>query len=67
MSTLSEALREAIRRSGTSRYAIARETGLSQALLCRFLQGTRGLSLGSIDKLMGVLGLEIRPRERGGK
>jgi hypothetical protein len=67
VSTLSEALREAIRRSGTSRYAIVRETGLSQALLCRFLQGTRGLSLGSIDKLMGVLGLEIRPRERGGK
>ncbi len=67
MSTFSEQLQEAIRQSGTSRYAIARETGLSQALLCRFLQGTRGLSLESIDKLMGVLGLEIRPRERGGK
>ena len=67
MSTFSEQLQEAIRQSGTSRYAIARETGLSQALLCRFLQGTRGLSLESIDKLMGVLGLEIRPRKRGGK
>jgi hypothetical protein len=67
MSTFSEQLQEAIRQSGTSRYAIARETGLSQALLCRFLQGTRGLSLESIDKLMGVLALEIRPRGRKGK
>jgi len=67
MSTFSEQLQEAIRSSGTSRYAIARQTGLSQALLCRFLQGTRGLSLESIDKLMNALGLEIRPRERGGE
>jgi transcriptional regulator with XRE-family HTH domain len=64
MSTFSEALKEAIRSSGTSRYAIARETGLSQSLLCRFPQGTRGLSLESIDRLMDALGLEIRHRER---
>jgi hypothetical protein len=66
MSTFSELLQEAIRQSGTSRYAIARETGLSQALLCRFLQGTRGLSLGTIDKLMDALELEIviRPRRK---
>jgi hypothetical protein len=67
MSTFSEQLQEAIRHSGASRYAIARQTGLSQALLCRFLQGTRGLSLESIDKLMGVLALEIRPRARKGE
>ena len=69
MSTFSEQLQEAIRRSGTSRYVIARESGLSQALLCRFLQGTRGLSLASIDKLTDVLGLDVlvKPRERGRK
>jgi DNA-binding phage protein len=67
MSTFSEQLQEAIRCSGTSRYAIARDTGLSQALLCRFLQGTRGLSIESINRLMDTLGLEIRPRKRGGK
>jgi hypothetical protein len=66
MSTFSEQLQEAIRGSGVSRYAIAQTTGLSQALLCRFLQGTRGLSLGTIDKLMDALGLEIviRPRHK---
>jgi DNA-binding phage protein len=66
MSTFSEQLQEAIRDSGRSRYAIAHETGLSQALLCRFLQGTRGVSLGTIDKLMNALELEIviRPRRK---
>jgi transcriptional regulator with XRE-family HTH domain len=48
---------------------LARQTGLSEGQISRFLKGERGLSLESIDKLLDVLGLEIviRPRQRGRK
>ena len=36
---ITEQLQEAIRSSGTSRYAISKVTGIDQALLCRFLKG----------------------------
>jgi hypothetical protein len=63
----SDQLRRAVRESETTRYAIAKTTGISQAVLCRFVAGTAGMSLESIDELMDALGLEIRPRKRKGK
>jgi hypothetical protein len=63
----SDQLRRAIRESELSRYAISKATGVSEAVLCRFVAGTAGMSLDSIDKLMTFLGLEIRPRRRGRK
>ncbi|MFI5458034.1 MAG: helix-turn-helix domain-containing protein [Isosphaerales bacterium] len=60
----SEELRRATRESGMTRYAISAKTGIAQSTLCKFVQGERGLSLESIDKLMDVLGLEIRPRHK---
>jgi hypothetical protein len=60
---LSGHLRRSIRESGKSRYAISCETGIDQATLSRFLRGG-GLSLDTVDKLMNVLGLEVRPRRK---
>ena len=60
----SESLRRAIREGGMTRYAISVRTGIDQAALSRFMKGERGLSLGAIEKLMDVLGLEIRPRRK---
>jgi transcriptional regulator with XRE-family HTH domain len=60
----SERLRRAIRECGMTRYAISVKTGIDQATLSRFMKGERGLSLSAIDKLMGALGLEIRPRRK---
>jgi hypothetical protein len=63
----SDQLRRAVRESEATRYQISQETGIDQATLCRFVAGTAGMSLDSIDKLMGALNLEIRPRKRGRK
>jgi hypothetical protein len=63
----SDQLRRAIRESGASRYQISKETGVSQAVLCRFAGGTAGMSLASIDAVMRFLKLEIRPRKQGRK
>ena len=56
---LSEQLREAILSADISRYRIAKETGLTQAGLSRFVNHVAGLSLDSIDKIGECLGLEI--------
>jgi hypothetical protein len=63
----SDRLRRAVRESEATRYALSKTTGISQAVLCRFVAGTAGMSLDSIDKLVDALNLEIRPRKRGRK
>ncbi len=63
---IGEQLKRAIREGKFSQAELARESGLSEAQISRFLKGERGLSLDSIDKMMDVLGLEIliRPRRK---
>ncbi len=58
--TFTEQLRKAIRDSGMTRYAISVQTGIAQSTLCKFVQGERGMSLDSVDRLMDCLGLEIK-------
>ena len=67
---ISEELREVILAADKSRYRIAKETGLTEAGLSRFVNGVSGLSLDSIDKIGEFLDLEIgkkRPEKRKGK
>ncbi len=63
--TISEALREAMRRDGRSVTRIAADAGVAQAVLCRFYNGTRGLTLKVADRLAEELDLELRPRKTG--
>ena len=68
--TLSDQLRDAIDECGVSRYRLSRETGVSEAQLCRFMAG-EGLSVKSIDILGEYLGLKLtiqrKPRKRAGR
>jgi hypothetical protein len=64
LKTFSDNLRQAVRDSELTRYAISVRTGIDQGTLCRFIRGERGMSLDSVDKLMECLELEIRPRRR---
>jgi predicted XRE-type DNA-binding protein len=57
--SLSDELRQAIERSGLSRYSIWQQTGIDQGSLSKFMDGERGLGLESIDKLAALLGLHI--------
>jgi transcriptional regulator with XRE-family HTH domain len=59
---LSEQIRAAVAGSGLSRYRIAKEIGVSQALLSKFMHGKRGLSMEVLDRLGALLGLEIVAR-----
>ena len=56
---LSDQIRDAVRRSGYSRYRICHETGIDQGAMSHFLAGHRGLSLDSIDRLGEFLAFHI--------
>jgi transcriptional regulator with XRE-family HTH domain len=62
--SFSDELRKAVLNSGMSRYSISLKTGIAQSTLSKFVNGERGISLESVDKLIDILGLEIRPRRR---
>jgi hypothetical protein len=65
--SFSDQLRQAVRESELTRYAISVRTRIDQGTLSRFIKGERGMSLDSVDRLMECLGLEIRPvRNRKG-
>ena len=61
-----EQIRQAIRGCGISRRQISLKTKLSEALLCLFMQGERGLSFKKFEELADKLDLEIiiRPRRQ---
>lgn len=59
-------IRRAVETSGRSRYQLAKESGVSQASLCRLVNGERGMTVDMLERLAPALGLEIiiRPKRR---
>jgi hypothetical protein len=57
--SLSEDLREAIRRSGKSVYQIAKAANVSQIVVSRFLSGERDIRMETADRLAEVLDLKL--------
>ena len=62
---ISQGLAQAIRASGLSPYMVAKQSRINSSMVTRFLNGERGMSLATLDRLAAVLGLELRrlPRE----
>ena len=56
---LSEELRKAIQDTGKSTYQVARESGVAQPILSRFMSHKRGINLETAEKLFNYLGLKI--------
>ena len=67
--TVSEQLRAALLaagEAGVTRYRIAKETGVSQAALSRFVHAKQNLDLASVDKLAAYLGMALTTLPPGG-
>ncbi len=62
--TVSGQLRAAILAAPVSRYRIAKDTGINQSMLSRFVRGERGLDGSSIDTLAEYLRLELVGKAR---
>jgi len=63
---LSDQIRRAVDNCGKSRYRLAKETGISEPTLSRFMSGERGLPMVTLDRLADYLGLDI-VQSKGGK
>jgi hypothetical protein len=57
--SFSDQIRAAVDASELSRYRICKEIGISESTMSRFMAGKGGLSMGSLDPLASLLGLEI--------
>jgi hypothetical protein len=58
---VSKGLREAISGRRLTAYAAAKQAGVSEDAIQRFLKEERGLSLATVDKLAESLGLTLCP------
>lgn len=59
MDTLRDEILRAIERSGLTPYEIAKRSEVDRAILSRFINGTGGLTLASLEKLAPVIGIWI--------
>jgi plasmid maintenance system antidote protein VapI len=64
--TLTQQLLDAIAESGLSGYRLAKESGVPQQVLSRFLRGERTLTIETADRLADALGLEFTKKKKGG-
>ena len=55
----SDQIRKAIDASGLSRYRIAKETGISESMMSRFMSGHGGLSMAYLDRVAALIGLTV--------
>jgi hypothetical protein len=60
----SEAMRAAIINDGRPLREIARKASLPSSTIVRFMNRKRGLSSRSLDRVAGVVGVELRPVRR---
>jgi plasmid maintenance system antidote protein VapI len=60
--TIVDQLRQAMRDSGQTEYAIAKGSGVNQSVVNRFVTGERGISLDTAAKLCEYLDLDLRAR-----
>jgi len=66
--TIETALQKAIRKSELTGYQLARLSGVSDAVICRFMSGERSITVETASRLAAVLGLELREKQgKGGR
>lgn len=61
-----ETLKKEIQRCGKSRYQIAKESGISEAQLCRFMKG-QSFQCETADILLKYFGYELRKKRKAGE
>ena len=60
-------LRKAIKESGLTPYRIATDANVDRAIMTRFVNGDRGLTLDTASRIAEFLGLELRPARKRNK
>ena len=63
---LSDQIRAAVEASGLSRYRIAKQLGIAESTMSRFMAGS-GMETEHLDALADLLDLNLAPRKRSRK
>ena len=66
-SDIEEQLRQAIIKSGMSRYRLSKLTGVNDAVLCNFVNRKRSVTMTTAAKLAKTLGLSLKPDKKKGR
>lgn len=61
---LADQLRSAFKKSGMSRFELARRAGISYSIIHRFVAADRDVTLRTASRLADVLDLELRPKRK---
>ena len=61
-----ENIRKAIKKSGLSRYRIAKDTGIDQSVLFRIVNDG-SCNIETADRLCRYLNLELKPKQKKGR
>ena len=62
---IEDQLRQAIIKSGMSRYRLSKLTGVDDAVLCNFVNRKRSVTMTTAAKLAKALELELTPKKKG--
>ena len=62
--TMTEIIQAAIRDSGLSLNEVGRQAGVDMGAISRFMRNERNMILPQIEKLCGVLGLELTGKKQ---
>ena len=57
-------LREIVRKCGHTQYRVAKETGIDESALSKFMRGERGLSMSAVNALAAYLNLVVKQKEK---
>jgi len=61
---LADQIRREIKRQRISGYRLAKESGVSQGVVCRFMNGKRDIGLSTASKLVKTLRLELVTKKK---
>ena len=64
MKNVCDQLREAVRQSGKTMYRIAKDSGVTQPVLARFMAEQRDIRAATFAKIAAAMGLELRPKRQ---
>lgn len=62
MTDVQKIIQKALKKSGHTRYWLAKNSGVRVATVYSVIDGTAGVSLKSLGKMLDALGLEIRAK-----
>ena len=65
--TFGDEVRQAVRDSGRSQCALAKQLGINKGSMSRFMSGKSGLAMKTLDRLADLLDLHLAGRPAVGK